>query len=186
MTPDWKSPDFRPNPSAMRIRALFAVALAAVSLSACATATRYDAAGDVHALLVAIRNNDHAAFDARVDRPALKAEIESELVRKARASNLGGWQAAAIALAGPAASLAGDALVQPETFRYAADYYGYTPDRPIPDRISIAAGLRYVGSDQVCAAKDKNGPCLLTFTLENGTWRLSGFDPEIAKRHLKL
>jgi ABC-type amino acid transport substrate-binding protein len=170
----------------MRIRALLAVTLAAVSLSACATATRYDAAGDVHALLVAIRNNDHAAFDARVDRPALKAEIESQLVRKVRGSNLGGWQAAVIALAGPAASVAGDALVQPETFRYAADYYGYTPDKPIPDRISIAAGLRYIGSDQVCAAKNKHDPCLLTFTLEGGTWRLSGFDPEMAKRHLKL
>jgi hypothetical protein len=170
----------------MRIRTLLTLSLAAVSLSACATATRYDAAGDVHALLVAIRNNDHAAFDARVDRPALKAEIESQLVRKARDSNLGGWQAAAIALAGPAADLAGEALVRPETFRYAANYYGYTPDKPIPDRISIAAGLRYIGSDQVCAAKDKNGPCLLTFTLESGTWRLSGFDPETAKLRLKL
>jgi hypothetical protein len=171
----------------MRIRALFAVALAAVSLSACATATRYDAAGDVHALLVAIRDNDHAAFDARVDRPALKAEIETQLVRKARGLNVsGGWQAAAIALARPAADVASAALIRPETFRYAADYYGYTPDKPIPDRITIAAGLRYIGSDQVCAAKTKTGPCLLTFTLEGGTWRLSGFDPEAAKRHLKL
>jgi hypothetical protein len=153
----------------MRIRALFAVSLAAVSLSACATATRYDAAGDVHALLVAIRNN------------------ESQLVRKARDANMGGgWQAAVIALAGPAADIAGEALVRPETFRYAATYYGYTPDKPIPDRISIAAGLRYIGSDQVCAAKTKDGPCLLTFTLEGGTWRLSGFDAETAKRHLKL
>ncbi len=170
----------------MRIRTLLAVSVAAISLSACATATRYDAAGDVHALLVAIRNNDHAAFDSRVDRPALKAQIESQLVRKARGANLGGWQAAAVALAGPAADIAGEALVQPETFRYAANYYGYTPDKPIPDRITIAAGLRYIGSDQVCAAKDKNGPCLLTFTLENGTWRLSGFDPETAKLRLKL
>jgi ABC-type amino acid transport substrate-binding protein len=171
----------------MRIRALLAVSLAAVLFSACATATRYDAAGDVHALLVSIRNNDHAAFDARVDRPALKSQIESQLVRKARDSTKGGgWQAAAIALAGPVADIAGDALVQPETFRYAANYYGYTPDKPIPDRISIAAGLRYIGSDQVCAAKTKDGPCLLTFTLESGTWRLSGFDPEAAKLRLKL
>ena len=171
----------------MRIRTFLTLSLAAAALSACATATRYDAAGDVHALLVAIRDNDRAAFDARVDRPALKAQIESQLVRQARGSNLGGgWQAAAIALARPVAAVAGEALVQPETFRYAANYYGYTPDRPIPDRISIAAGLRYVGSDQVCAAKSKTGPCLLTFTLEGGTWRLSGFDAETARQHLKL
>ena len=171
----------------MRARSLLLLAVLAATLSACATATRYDAAGDVHALLVAIRNNDHAAFDARVDRPALKAQIESQLVRQARGSNLGGgWQAAAIALARPAAAVVGEALVQPETFRYAANYYGYTPDRPIPDRISIAAGLRYIGNDQVCAAKSKDGPCLLTFTLEGGTWRLSGFDADTARQHLKL
>lgn len=171
----------------MRIKALFALTLAALSLSACATATRYDAAGDVHALLVAIRNNDRAAFDARVDRPALKGAIESRLVREARGANMsGGWQAAAIALAGPAADIAGSALIQPETFRYAANYYGYTPDRPIPGRVAIAAALRYEGDDRVCAAKTKNGPCLLFFTLEGGTWRLSGFDSEAANLRLKF
>jgi hypothetical protein len=170
----------------MRIRTLLTLTLAAVSLSACATATRYDAAGDVHALLVAIRNNDRAAFDARVDRPALKAEIESRLVREARGSKIGGgWQAAVIALAGPAADIAGAALIQPETFRYAANYYGYTPDRPIPDRITLTAALRYEDQGRVCAAKTKGGPCLLTFTLEDGTWRLSGFDAEAANLHLK-
>jgi len=171
----------------MRIRTLLTLSLAAASLSACATATRYDAAGDVHALLVAIRDNDRAAFDARVDRPALKAQIESQLVREARGSKLGGgWQVAVIALAGPAADLAGAALVQPETFRYAANYYGYTPDRPIPDRIAIAAALRYERDGRVCAARSKSGPCLLTFTLEGGTWRLSGFDAETAKQRLRL
>jgi len=171
----------------MRIRTLLTLSLAAAALSGCATVTRYDAAGDVHALLVAIRDNDRAAFDARVDRPALKAQIESELVRGARASKAGnGLQAAMIALAGPVASVAGEALVQPETFRYAANYYGYTPDRPIPSRVAVAAGLRYQGDGRVCAAKSKSGPCLLTFTLEGGTWRLSGFDAETAKLRLKL
>ncbi|WP_426029359.1 DUF2939 domain-containing protein [Caulobacter sp. DWP3-1-3b2] len=168
----------------MRIRTLLTLTLATAALSGCATVSRYDAAGDVHALLVAIRNNDHAAFDARVDRSALKAQIESRLVREARSSKMsGGLQAAIIALAAPAADIAGAALVQPETFRYAANYYGYTPDRPIPDRIAIAAALRPLDSDHVCAAKTKDGPCLLTFTLEGGTWRLSGFDAEAVNLH---
>ena len=168
----------------MRIRALLALSLAAASLSACATVNRVDAAGDVHALLTAIRSNDRAAFDARVDHQALKGQIETALVQEARKSRLeGGWQAAAIALAGPAADFAGAALIRPETFRAAANYYGYTPDRPIPDRLAIAAALRPAGPGQVCAAK-KNGPCLLTFTEQGGTWRLSGFDPQAANLSL--
>ncbi|MCA6262088.1 MAG: DUF2939 domain-containing protein, partial [Phenylobacterium sp.] len=51
-------------------------------LAACATASRLDAARDVHALLVAIRDEDRTAFDARVDREALKAEIASRLARE--------------------------------------------------------------------------------------------------------
>ena len=39
------------------------LALSALLLSSCATAQRYDAAGDVHALLIAIRDNDSAAFE---------------------------------------------------------------------------------------------------------------------------
>ncbi|MGR4862570.1 DUF2939 domain-containing protein [Caulobacter sp. LARHSG274] len=170
----------------MRIRTLLTLTLAAASLSACATVDRYDAAGDVHALLIAIRDNDHAAFDARVDRQALKYQIESQMVREARRSNAGGgWQAAVAALAGPAADLAGAALIQPETFRAAANYYGYTPDRPIPGRVAIASTLHPVGDGQVCASKGKNGPCLLTFTQEGGTWRLSGFDAQAVNLHFK-
>ena len=49
----------------------------AASLSACATVDRLNAGGDVHDLLVAIRDNDRATFDAHVDRRALKAGIEA-------------------------------------------------------------------------------------------------------------
>ena len=56
--------------------------LAALALlaSGCATAERVSAAGDVHALLIAIRDNDHAAFDARVDRPALEHQLEARIL----------------------------------------------------------------------------------------------------------
>lgn len=169
----------------MRIKVLLALAAATLSLSACATVDRYDAAGDVHALLTAIRDRDRAAFDAHVDRQALKGEIEARLMAEARKAKVeGGWAAVAAALAGPAAEIAGEALIRPETFRAAATYYGYTPDRPLPGRVAIAGALRPAGEGRVCAAK-KDGPCLLTFTREGSVWRLSGFDPEAANLHLK-
>ncbi len=176
---------FRRYAFCMRIKALLALTAAAVSLSACATADRYDAAGDVHALLTAIRDRDRAAFDARVDRQALKYEIEARLMDEARRRKAdNSLMAIAAALAGPAADIAGEALIRPETFRAAANYDGYTPDRPLPGRIAIAGALRPAGDGRVCAAK-KDGPCLLTFTRDGSVWRLSGFDPEAANLHFK-
>lgn len=169
----------------MRIKALLALTAVAASLSACATVDRYDAGGDVHELLVAIRDNDRATFDAHVDRQALKAQIEARLMDQARQSKPGDKLMALAALAaGPLADVAGEALIRPETFHAAANYYGYTPDRPIPGRVAIASMLRPTGGGRVCAAK-KNGPCLLTFTREGETWRLTSFDAEAANLHFK-
>jgi len=169
----------------MRIKALLVLTAATLSLSACATADRYDAAGDVHALLTAIRDRDRAAFDARVDRQALKGQIEARLMAEARSRKAdNSLLAVAAVLAGPVADVAGEALIRPETFRAAANYYGYTPDKPLPGRIAIAAALRPAGDGKVCAAK-KDGPCLLSFTREGSVWRLSGFDASAANLHFK-
>jgi hypothetical protein len=169
----------------MRIRVLLALTVVAASLSACATVDRLDAGGDVHELLVSIRDNDRATFDAHVDRRALKAQIEARLVDEARNRKPGDKLMALAALAaGPLADVAGEALIRPETFHAAANYYGYTPDRPIPGRVAIASMLHPTGDGRVCAAK-KSGPCLLTFTREGETWRLTSFDAEAANLHLK-
>jgi hypothetical protein len=169
----------------MRIRSLLALTAVAGSLAACSTVDRYDAAGDVHALLVAIRDNDRAGFDAHVDRQALKGEIEARLMQEARQRQPGDkWMAVAAVLARPVADVAGEALIRPETFHAAATYYGYTPDKPLPGRVAIASALRPAGDGRVCAAK-KDGPCMLIFTREGSTWRLSGFDPQAANLTLK-
>lgn len=170
----------------MRIKALLALTAVAASLSACATVDRYDAAGDVHDLLVAIRDNDRATFDAHVDRRALKAGIEARLVDEARqrGGQSSGVMALAAIAAGPIADVAGEALIRPETFHAAANYYGYTPDRPIPGRVAIASTLRPIEDGRVCAAK-RDGPCLLTFTREGDRWRLTGFDATAANLHFK-
>jgi len=170
----------------MRIKALLALTAVAASLSACATATRYDAAGDVHDLLVAIRDNDRATFEAHVDRRALKAGIEARLMDEARqrGGQSNGVMALAAIAAGPLADAAGEALIRPETFHAAANYYGYTPDRPIPGRVVIASALRPTGDGRVCAAK-RDGPCMLTFSREGDRWRLSGFDAQAVNLHFK-
>lgn len=155
-------------------------AFLALTLCACATTTRLDAAGDVHDLLVAIRDNDSRAFERHIDREALKRQIESRLVEEAHASAPLGLKSLGIALAQPAAEIASATLINPRVFRITAEHYGYTPGRPIPGRTAIAGSLKYLDGGRVCATARKDGPCLLTFTEHNGNWRLSGFEGDLS------
>ena len=165
---------------------LLAITLAVSLLAGCATTRRLAAASDVHALLVAIRDDDHAAFDAHVDRRALEAQLQARLVDRAAAARLpDAWKGLGVLLSGPAARIAGDALIQPEVFRAVADYYGYRPGTPIPGSLALAGALRAAPGGNVCAARDKRGPCLLTFADEAGVWRLVGFDGDAAMLRLK-
>lgn len=163
------------------IRTLAILALAALTLAGCATASRFDAAGDVHSLLVAIRDNDRAQFERYIDRKGLKTSLEGRVMREAaRPDRDDGARALAALIAPGLADLAVEALIRPEVFRAAASYYGYTPDKPLPDRLAIGGALKYLPDGRVCATKKKNGPCLLTFTNIEGTWKLSGFEGDLA------
>ncbi len=161
------------------------IALAALTLSACATVQKLDAAGDVHALLISIRDNDRATFNSLVDRPALQREIQGRLM--AEISRRDERIAVLAALLGPTvAGVAGDALIQPNVFRAVAEYYGYTPQTRIPGKVGISTALRQLPDGRVCAVKNKDGPCLLTFTRAvEGRWKLSGFDGELSMLRIK-
>ena len=157
----------------------FVIAVLALLLSSCATVQKLDAAGDVHALLIAIRDDDQATFDALVDRRALRLEIEQRLVTEARRDGRIPAGLAAI-LAPGLARLAGDALVQPDVFRAVATHYGYRRDMKIPGPIGISTMLRPLPDGRVCAVTKKDGPCLLIFThAPDGRWKLSGFEGDI-------
>jgi hypothetical protein len=158
----------------------------ALSLAACATVQRLDAANDVHALLVSIRDDDRATFDAHVDRAALQKEIEVRLA--ARAEKAGAdktWKSLGALLAPTLAQMAGDALIQPRVFLTVAEQYGYKPGAPIPGSVAIASSLKEMGDGRVCATKKKDGPCQLVFTKEEGTWKLTGFEGDISELRTK-
>ncbi|HYG26581.1 MAG TPA: DUF2939 domain-containing protein [Caulobacteraceae bacterium] len=154
--------------------------LIALLAAGCATTTRLDAAGDVHDLLVSIRDNDRKAFERHVDRDALKRQIEGRMVRETRSSPAPeGLKALGYAFAQPAAEMASAMLIQPHALRLAAEHYGYTPDQPIPGRLAIAGSLKDLGERQVCVTRTKGGPCLLTFTERGGNWKLTSFEGEL-------
>ena len=84
------------------------------------------------------------------------------------------------ALLGPAiAKAASEQLVQPDVFRGVAEYYGYDRSQPLPNRVAIAGSLKALEDGRVCATRDKDGPCLLVFTEEEGVWRLTGFEGDV-------
>jgi hypothetical protein len=168
----------------MRKRFLPMVASLALVLTACATAQKLGAANDVHALLVSIRDNDSAAFDAHVDHQALKAELKSKIeAQLGKNKTMKGLAA----LLGPSTlDLADQLLVQPATFRFVAEQYGYRSDTKIPGAIAISQALKTLPDGRVCATRKKNGPCLLVFTKEQGVWKLTGFEGDSSMLRLKL
>lgn len=161
------------------------LALAAVlTLAACATAQKLGAANDVHALLVAIRDNDSQTFDAHVDHDALKKQLQGYLQsRVAKSKQLKGLAD----LLGPSVvDFADEALIQPKTFRLVAEQYGYKSDTKIPNPLVIAQVLKPMPDGRVCATKAKNGPCVLMFTKEQGVWKLSSFEGDFSTLKIKL
>ena len=165
----------------MRIVILSLIALA---LTACASVRKLDAANDVHALLIAIRDDDQAAFDAHVDRAALKQEIEARLVAEGRKDERLGGLAAILAPA--LADLAGETLVQPSVFRGVAEDYGYTRETKIPGPLATPQALKPLPDGRICATRKQDGPCLLIFTKgPDDRWRLSGFEGDIKELRLK-
>jgi hypothetical protein len=159
-----------------RIRALLALALAA-ALSACTGAERFDAAGDIHAFLISVRDGDQAGFDAHVDRPALKAQLRARLMADAaKKPNALGTRMLMAAIGRPLVDIAVDQLVQPDVFLAVAELYGYSPDAPIPGRLIIARALKPLDEDRVCVTRSSQGACVLIFRNEGGVWRLVGFE----------
>jgi hypothetical protein len=158
-------------------RAAFS-ALLALSLGACATVQRYDAAGDIHAFLVAIRDSDKAGFEAHVDRPALKAQLRARLMAVAmrRGDVQGDIAALAAPFVGAMIDPVVDGLVQPEVFLAIAEANGYSPSRPLPGRTVLATAIRPLEADRVCVTVKSGGPCVLIFRDEGHVWRLTAFE----------
>ena len=116
------------------LKSLTLALITAVGLFGCATTRGLSAASDVHALLLSIRDDDRAAFDAHVDRRALAAQIQGILIDRTRATTVpDGVKSLGLLVSGSLAKAAAGALIRPDVFRAIADYYGYRPDTPIPD-----------------------------------------------------
>ena len=162
----------------MRRFARAPLALVAASLfAACSTVPRFEAANDIHAFLVAIRDGDRAGFDAHVDKPALKTNLKARVLGEGgRKDALGGVGAF---LAGPLVDIAVDAAARPEVFRAVAAQYGYTTEKPLPSTLAIAALVKPLDGARACTTQRHGGPCVFIFKNEDGVWRLIDFQGHV-------
>jgi hypothetical protein len=158
------------------------VAMAALFVASCAETAKIDAAGDIHAFLISIRDGDRAAFNAHVDRAALKTQIRARIMAEGarRGDRAGEAALIGVLLGGGLVDSLSDRLIQPDVFRAVADYLGYRTDTPLPNPLVIAGALRTLDGGDVCAARGKAGPCILVFRNEDGTWKLIGFDGDVS------
>jgi hypothetical protein len=146
-------------------------AATALSLAACDAVPRYRAAQGVRDFLAAVRNGDHQAFEARLDRAKLKDDVRRQLA--ALADDEEGDQTAG------ADSLI-NRMISPETFRVVWMRSGVSIRRA-PSALEIAPLLRMTGEDRACLHNPRRGsPCILTFEEEDGVWKLVGVNAGVS------
>jgi hypothetical protein len=158
-----------------RVTSVFALL---VLLWGCVTAQQYDAASDIRAFLIAVRDGDRQTFDEHVDHDALKTNLKSRLLAAAAAEyGPRSQQSVGALLAGPLVDVAVNALVRPQVFKAAASLAGYGSDTRIPPALMLGHDLKAMGSDRVCALVHKR--CVFVFKREDGVWRLIDFEGDV-------
>lgn len=163
------------------------VLAAALSLGACATLQQYEAASDIRAFLLAIRDGDQAGFEAHIDRPALKTQVRERLIAYImQRQAAGGLAVLGAALAGPIADYAVDHLAQPQVFLAVAEAEGYSPDQPVPSAAFLTPLIKPIDADRACVSEKAGGPCVLVFRKEDGAWKLIAFEGDLKMLKLKL
>jgi len=143
-----------------------AALLALISgMAGCGQAARTsDATTAAQALLAAVQTGDAKAFEARLDRPALRADLRGQLQAVAQANGLD--------VAGGAADFTLDRMIAPEAFHLVRSQDGAALTTP-PTVAQVAALMTPVAKDRACL-HDLAAPqrCLLTFARGDAGWRL--------------
>ena len=161
-------------PARARAVALALVACGvAVTLSGCDMAVRMAAARDVRAFFTAVQADDHAAFDAHVDRTAVRADVRRQLTTLASGQGFAPGELDQV-LGGRMADSLIDKMIQPESFRIVWLRSGMSSKAP-PSSMQIALMLRMIGDDRACMHNLRTPDrCIMTFRDEAGAWKLVG------------
>lgn len=132
-------------------------------LGGCSLDAKGDAAKAISAFLGAVQREDTTAFDAALDRPALRKDLGDQLATLARTSG--------VDINGGPSEFAMDRMITPQLVRR-AEAAAALPATPSAEQ--VAPGLKTVGKHTVCLQDAARSRCLLTFAKSGKTWRLVG------------
>lgn len=156
----------RTSPPYATANALRMLGLATLlALGACGLDVRYEAAGDVRAMLTAAQTGDVKTFEAHIDRPKLKENMRAQILQSARAQG--------IEVGGGPSEAALDRMITPDAFRLVKPETGERLAET-PSQAEIAMMLD-VEDGRAClrraAAQDPHA-CAMAFEKQGGTWKL--------------
>jgi hypothetical protein len=156
-----------------------AAALVVVGLGACGDA-RQQAAPDVRKFLAAAAGDDRMVFEARIDRPSVRADLKGQLLAEPDVRALQDQ------LGDETGDVAADRMISPESFRLLRVGDGQLPARTASTK-EIAARLKVLAPERVCLPDETDKTrCLLTFARQGGHWKLVGLRaPDVTSRTLK-
>jgi hypothetical protein len=141
-----------------------ALLAAVAALPACSRkSSEAQAAEAAQKLLAAVWSGDASAFEAAVDRPAVRADLRRQLAEVAKASTL--------SVEGGASDAALNRMIGPQAFRL-TDPDGAPLAAPpsVPQVLQLIAPL---GEDKACIrAAPADRDCRLTFAREAKGWKL--------------
>jgi hypothetical protein len=133
-------------------------------LSGCGVGSRADAAKGVEEFLRAAQAHDPLGFEARIDRPALRADLRRQLMALGQQSTL--------EIEGGPSERALDRMIGPEAFQLVEANSGQAlPAAPTTAQLALL--LKPIGGGKVCLHDAKGDDCLLTFAKIGGRWRLT-------------
>jgi hypothetical protein len=152
------------------VRAMFrrgapvAASALVLALSACGIDVRADAAQGIARFLDAVRRDDRAAFEASIDRPALRADLRDQLADLGRAKD--------IDIEGGPSEFALDRMITPEAFRLVSARTG-EPLPIAPSAAQVALLMTVKDKTHVCLGDAAGQRCALAFGKRSGGWRLT-------------
>jgi hypothetical protein len=144
-----------------------AVALAALAVAAsgCDIGVRADASKAIARFLTAVHDNDRKAFEAGIDRQALRADLREQLTALARTKG--------VVVDGGPSEFALDRMISPAAFRLVEAQTGQAL-HVAPNAAAIALMMQVRDRSHVCVGDPGKPRCALSFAKQEGTWRLVG------------
>ncbi|MCR5878267.1 DUF2939 domain-containing protein [Phenylobacterium sp. J367] len=141
-------------------------AAAVLALAGCGPRVPKDALVAAEDLFEAVVDRDRVAFEAAVDRPALRENLKGQIVELARANGL--------EVDGGPSEFALDRMIGPEAFRLVDERGLRFFEAPTPEQ--LAPMMRAAGKGHVCLFDEGRDDCLLTFARQKdkdgARWRL--------------